>query len=175
MLIIHGTYRMFPRRVAFRNDYCMACNAPRRAAQIRTLDVIHLYFIPLLPLGFWKRWCCCTCGMNPHQLHLTRRLLKTTALVVFLFCTVFFWSVYFLIVPGIAEDAPIFWIFGVFSPAGAVAMAIHLALWKPDEPGYKERLRAVPPADEVICPFCSTAMVDEFFECHCPSCGVRRL
>jgi hypothetical protein len=85
---------MFPRRVAFRNDYCMACNAPRRAVQIRTLDVIHLYFIPLLPLGLWKRWCCCTCGMNPHQLHLTRRLIKTAVLVVFLFCTVFFFLLY---------------------------------------------------------------------------------
>ncbi len=175
MLIIHGIYEVFPQKVAFRNDYCMVCQAERRAVQIRTLDILHLYFIPILPLGFWKRWSCCECGMRPYQMHLTSWLLKVTALGFFLFCSVFFWSVYLFIVPGIAEDPPVYWIFGIISPVGAIAMAAHLATWKPAVPGYKERLRSLPPADDATCPFCNTPMTDEYFECRCPNCGVKRL
>ena len=28
----------------------------------RTFDVLHVFFIPFLPLGFWKRWLCAMCG-----------------------------------------------------------------------------------------------------------------
>ena len=41
-MIWHGVYRLFPRKVGFRNDYCMTCRAPRRAEQVRTFDVLHL-------------------------------------------------------------------------------------------------------------------------------------
>lgn len=175
MFGIHGLYKFSPRRVAYRNDYCMVCNAPRRAEQIRTLDAIHVYFVPLIPMGAWRRWHCCECGMCPHQVHLTAWLLKITTLGFFIFATVFFWGLYFLVVPAIAEDRELFWFFGVICPAGALAMGTHLAVWEPVESSYKERLSAVPPADETICPFCECPMIDEYFECHCPECGVRRL
>jgi hypothetical protein len=175
MLVIHGIYRVLPSRVAFRNDYCMVCEAPRRAMQVQTLDWLHVYFIPVIPLGFRKRWLCAECGMCPHQIHLTRRLLEVAALVVFVSFTAFFWCVCLFIVPGIAEDPPVFWIFGVISPLGAIATATHLAMSGPDVSGYEYRLRELPPADDVNCPFCGVPLVDEYFECHCPSCGVRRM
>ena len=56
MVIIHGVYHWSPKQVEFRNDYCLSCSAQRRAIRVRTFDVAHLFWIPILPLGFWKRW-----------------------------------------------------------------------------------------------------------------------
>src|ERR1700686_3493787 len=47
MLIIRGSYHFWPKRVAFRNDYCLRCQAPRRSIAIRTFDVGHLFWNPI--------------------------------------------------------------------------------------------------------------------------------
>lgn len=36
VLIIHGMYRFRPKRIAFRNDYCLSCAQLQRSVQIRT-------------------------------------------------------------------------------------------------------------------------------------------
>ena len=51
MIIIHGVYRFAPKRRAFRNDFCLTCKAN---------------WIPLLPLGVWKKRVCSVCGRDPH-------------------------------------------------------------------------------------------------------------
>ena len=56
MLLVNGLYHFRPTRVAFRNDFCMSCHLPRRSVQIRTFDVWHLFRIPILPLGFPRRY-----------------------------------------------------------------------------------------------------------------------
>lgn len=175
MLIIHGTYRLWPRRVAFRNDYCMTCEQASLAEQIRTFNFFHLYFIPVIPVGVWNRWRCCRCGLCPRQIRLTKRLLEFLLLGVFIFCAVFFWTLYALIGPILAEDPALYWLFGIISPPGAVAVAAHVVICKPAGPSYKELLQSLPLADHANCPFCGTPMADEYFECRCPNCGVRRL
>ena len=81
MLIVRGSYHFWPKRVAFRNDYCLRCQAPRRSIAIRTFDVRHLFWIPILPVGFWKRWQCEVCGQAPHIYPKVRRFFKWVGLV----------------------------------------------------------------------------------------------
>jgi len=169
MHIIHGTYHWFPRRVAFRNDFCLACAAPRRAVQFRTLDVFHVYWVPVLPLGWWKRWHCAKCGNRPDHNVKTRRFFKVAGLLVLLFFTALVW-----LAPGI-PDEPGSWAVRVVAPLGAVATAIHLARSSPDDPGYKVRLLEVIPADDATCPFCGVPLFNANTECYCPSCQVKRL
>lgn len=76
MLVMHGTYSLARKLVAYRNDYCLQCDAPRLAFQHRTFDVLHAFFLPVLPLGLWKRWQCAVCGRNPHESGRTRKSLK---------------------------------------------------------------------------------------------------
>ena len=73
MLIIHGVYHLWPKRVGFRNDYCLGCDKPRRSFAVRTFDVGHLFWIPILPVGLWKHWKCSECGRDPHVHVRTRR------------------------------------------------------------------------------------------------------
>jgi hypothetical protein len=168
MLLVHGTYHWLPRRTAFRNDFYMACAAPRRADQISTLNVLHIFWVPVAPLGRWKRWRCTGCGNPPNHNVKTRRIFKIAGVIVLVFFTVVVWTS-----PGMADE-PAVWAVRVIAPLGAVASVIHIATSSPDEPGYRARRLAVVPADDEICPFCGTTLFNAPPVCFCPACDVRR-
>jgi hypothetical protein len=169
MFVIHGVYHWFPRRVAFRNDFCLACAAPRRAVQTSTLDVVHLFWVPLVPIGRWKRWSCTICGKRPDEIVKTRRIFKVAGLVLLMLFTAVVWMV-----PGM-PDEPGVWAVRVVTPLAAVATAIHLMRSSSDDRGYKPRQRQVVPADDAICPFCGTPLFSAHPDCYCPGCQVMRL
>jgi hypothetical protein len=168
MLIIHGTYHWSPKRVAFRNDFCLTCEAPRRAVQLRTFDVLHLFWIPVLPLGFWKRWFCASCGQQPSFNQRTRFGFKVAGLVILILMSFAFWLT--PIEPG---DEILFWAFRLGAPVAAIATLIHLRRANRD-PSYSERLRSIPAASDTVCPFCDVSLV-AMPDWSCPGCGVRRV
>jgi hypothetical protein len=70
MIHIHyGRYRLLSRRVGYRADYCLTCDSPRIAEQYRTLDLFHIYFVPLLPLGLWRHWHCQSAAPTRTPVH----------------------------------------------------------------------------------------------------------
>ncbi len=167
MLIIHGTYHFFARKTGFRNDYCLSCNAKTRSFRVRTFDVLHLFWIPLLPLDFWSRWFCGTCGKRPHSNVRTRRSFKVAGLVLLVALAVIFWSL--PVDPGKAVG---FWFCRLASPLGIVATFIHLRNAKRG-PNLKEFLAAVEPANDFVCPICGTPLVASGIW-TCPRCGIQR-
>jgi hypothetical protein len=169
MLIVHGIYRWWPKRLAFRNDYCLRCGGPRRSVQIRTFDVWHIFWIPILPLGFWKRWFCTTCGRQPHASRKTRRPFKWAGLFVLLFFAAVSWAV-----PLTPDVAVWMWVVRLGSPVAAAALLIHLLKTKKD-PSMKERLEGIPRATDTVCPFCGSQLLTLASSCSCPVCGVARV
>lgn len=169
MFIIHGVYRWWPKRVAFRNDYCRSCQAPRRAIATRTFDVGHIFWIPLVPVGFWKHWSCATCRRDPHAATRTRRIFKWIGLVCLILLSIMFWATDIN-----AEHGSVSWALRILPTGGAIALFIHL-LVTPKEPSLREQLAAIPPADDTICPFCATPlMAGADLRWSCPACGVVR-
>jgi len=168
MLIIHGTYHFWPRRVAFRNDYCLTCQAPRRSIAVRTLDVGHIFWIPILPVGFWKHWKCSQCGHDPHVSRKTRRSFQWAGLACLIVVSVIFWM-------APVESDPIFsWIFRVAPLAIAILLLRHL-LRTPGEPSLKQRLATIPAAADIVCPFCATPLVASASgRWTCPACATAR-
>jgi len=169
LLIVHGVYQFRPKRVAFRNDYCLSCAQPRRAVQIRSFDAWHIFWIPVLPLGFHKRWRCTNCGRQPHIYPGTRRGFKWAGFVVLMFFTVACWAV-----PLTPDSLILAWVIRLAAPAGAILTLIHLLRTRKD-PSLKERLAAVPPALDTACPFCGSALLLLSSQCSCPNCGVVRV
>src|SRR5207249_5277176 len=84
MVILHGIYSWGKKVVAYRKDYCLRCEAPRITLQIRSFKALHILFVPLLPLGFWKEWHCTACGANPHEAIGTRASFLWASVVVLL-------------------------------------------------------------------------------------------
>lgn len=168
MFVIHGVYRFRPKRMAFRNDYCLSCAQPRRSIQIRTFDAWHIFWIPLLPLGFHKRWFCTACNRLPHVHPGTRRGFKWAGLLALLLLTVMFWG------QALTPDILAFgWIMRVAAPIGAILTLQHL-LRTPKDPELQEKLALIPPASDTVCPFCGTALLMLSSQCSCPACGVVR-
>jgi len=169
MVIIYGVYRWKPKRGAFRNDYCLRCNAPRRAVQIRTFRVGHIFWIPLIPAGFWKDWSCTVCGRDPHKIGKTRRGFRWVGLFILLLFTALFW-----VMPFDLEIGTMTWIIRVAAPVGAVLTLTHLLRTSP-EPSLASRLAMIPPASDTACPFCGTQLLILASQCSCPTCGVVRI
>lgn len=168
MLLIHGLYRFRTRRVAFRNDYCLVCKQPARSVQFRTFDAWHLFWIPLIPLGFRKRWLCTVCGREPRLYPGTRRGFKWVGFFLLLLIAPVFW------IEPLTPDILIFgWVVRIGAPIGAVLTLNHL-LRTPKDPSLKERLATIPPASDTVCPFCASTLITLASGCSCPTCGIQR-
>jgi len=168
MLLIHGAYHFWPKLVGFRNDYCLPCQAPRRAIAVRTFDVGHIYWIPILPVGFWKHWKCTACGRDPHVTVKTRRSFKWAGLACLVIVSLFSWM-------APAESDPAFhWALRIVPLILAVPLLWHL-LRTPAEPTLKARLQMIQPAADSVCPFCATPLLAESNgRWSCPACGAVR-
>jgi len=169
MTVVYGRYRWAPRVVAFRNDYCLSCDKQRVSHQVRTFDTLHLFFVPLIPLGFLKRWICATCGSPPHQRIKTSKPMKVLGCILLALVAVSTWLM--PIEPG--EEAVI-WSLRAALPVAAV-LAFYFTLKSKSVVGLKERLAKVSPSESTECPICQTALGRVSNSMRCPSCGLERV
>lgn len=170
MLIIHGRYFWGRRVLAFRNDYCLTCKAPRLAFLHRTFDVFHLFWIPVLPLGFWQRWHCDRCGADPHERVTTSVVFKWIGVVLLAVFAAVTWA------PDVARDIP--------DPLARLALrlgmmvAVLVAAWlaahsRPPE-DLREKLRSVQANRDGTCPRCGTTLTVAAPWYRCGKCGLER-
>jgi hypothetical protein len=170
MLVVHGTYLWARKVVAYRNDYCLACDSQRLAFQHRTFDVLHVFFIPVLPLGLWKRWHCSVCGRDPHASTRTRKSLKWAGVATLLLMSLSGWAVSPTEKP---EDATFIWGMRIIGPI-AFVWALRATLKDPPEVKLAERLRTVAPILDANCPVCQVMLSPTEPAWQCPQCGMRR-
>jgi hypothetical protein len=164
VLIIHGVYRWLPKRTAFRRDYCRRCESGTLSVLVRTFNVFHVFWLPLLPLGVWGRWLCVRCGTNPHAATVTRLGFKV-ALVLLL---VLFNAAAWLTPTGTASIAEIWLTRAVASVL--LLLAIRWVVRHRPEPAFESRLADVPPFDSWECPLCGGQLLQVPPLVQCPSC-----
>ena len=154
MLIIYGRYGFVPKVVGYKNDYCLFCKAEGLSVHVRTIDVLHIFWVPLLPIGMWKRWQCRKCSRDPHVSPTTRRSYKIAGAFLLAFITLAFWSVP---IKGDMEPATI-WAFRIGAP-----VALGFTIWSitkhKAEPGLAARLRALRPLGTAVCALCGAPLV----------------
>lgn len=164
-MLVWGIYRWWPKQVAFRADYCRACQSPRLSVLVRTLDVLHLFWIPVLPLGLWSRWFCGTCGRRPHEATRTRRGFKVAGAVVLALMSAAVW------IPLPEEDPRLVWALRIGLPL-LTLLAIGSALRPSAEPDLAAQLARVVGFEGWVCPLCG----GELFNAptlHCTRCGAE--
>lgn len=167
MLIVHGIYRFCPKRVSFRNDYCLSCKAQRRTVEIRTFNMWHIFWIPLIPLGFHKRSKCVTCGSDPHYNKIARRPLMWVGLVALIIFALAFW------VNPVEKDMPtLTWVFRIGSPILAILTLRDLIQTRNDK-SLNDLRATVSPSTDTKCPFCNVQLMMGA-EWSCPQCGIVR-
>jgi hypothetical protein len=164
MLIVYGTYRLAPRLVGYRNDWCNHCDKPVLAQQWRSFYLGHLFWIPVLPLGFHKVWRCKVCTNNPRARLRTSLGIIVAGLIAF--SAIFVMT---LFGPNSGKEAAMVWGMRL----GSGGLAVVFALW------LRSRLKELPPQQNVEplrndrCLLCDGQMTDHP-QWHCVNCGVIR-
>lgn len=170
MLIIHGTYHWKPRRVAFRNDYCRTCEAGRLSVLIRTIDFLHAFWIPILPLGVWSRWHCTHCSSRPHESTRTRRGYKIAGAVILALLSAAAWAPW-PVLPSDLTDRIMLWALRLGLPLATV-LTIRSAVRHQPEPNFKRLLEQVLPYEGWQCPLCGGQLFN-LPKWHCMNCGAE--
>ena len=168
MIILFGTYRLGRRRLAYRNDFCLSCEEERISEQHRTFDLFHIFWIPLLPLGFRKRWHCTECGNNPHERVKTSKPIKIAAVVLLAIFSIVMWTMPI----ESPDDAIGAWVMRILVPAGLVAMIISIVRDK-GAVNIEDKLQSIAPLEGDTCHFCGGYLQKAEIP-YCPDCNARR-
>jgi hypothetical protein len=158
MIHFHGTYRFKQHPVGVRMDYCTCCKKERVTIQIKSFDMYHLSFIPLIPLGWKTRWLCTECRLDPRAHYgVSRGLMSVFLGVLALFTgimTIGTWAAN----PADATDMPVgaLWAMRFIAPL-LTALFVYLGFIRkagnPDIAGAEQRKRILP-LDGKTCPLC---------------------
>jgi hypothetical protein len=163
MFVIYGTHHFAARTVGFRPDFCMSCQNEVISVESRSFDVGHVYWLPLIPLGFRRHWRCRTCGNNPRSYD-SSVVFQAIAGVIFLVAAVFAWME-----PASPENATFAWTVRFALPLLSLALLANLRRRKRENAELQQRLRRVKPVGDA-CPLCGQR-VTAGPERRCTKCG----
>lgn len=153
--------------MAFRRDHCRSCGTNIVAERIRTLVLLTLFWIPLCPIGFRRRWLCRQCEKPPHRPPRTRR---RTKILVILLCMVGVMSA-FLVAPEREQPEMVLWV-ALFYGAGLLAASVWLLAHR-HFPPRSHGLALLAEADLPPlrwCPFCGEELRLQQLRAYCPQC-----
>jgi hypothetical protein len=163
ILYIRGTYHFARKLVGFRPDFCLACRRDTVALETRSFDAWHLFWIPLIPLGFQRHWQCSACRSNPRPVR-TSGGFKRLGIPVFLLAGLAEWAV-----PAEGPEAGMIWMFRIAFPALALWLYFSLGQDKQDDNMLRDRLRRVPHLGD-NCPICRGRLIPTSPR-RCTACG----
>ncbi len=151
-------------------DFCNRCEAQTLAEQWTSFDVMHLYFIPLVPLGWRRRWHCGQCGEDPRARTRTSSVSKKLGLGVLAFLCLLMifvgWSV-----PVMPPDEGLSWALRFAFPLAA-GLSLYFGFIcntrrNDDVRNALQRSQVLPLSDED----CRVPLLQPVR--RCPACGVQ--
>lgn len=170
MIFEAGIYKFAKKRVAFRCDYCRHCARESLSVAVRSFRFLHIFWIPILPLGFWTEWSCVSCGQDPHLDTVASRPMKIiVAVLLFMIVLVFWYPVFFPV--SLPNNSVQFWVMRT----GLAVLFILSVLWIRQDSTSKmqQELPGVQPYRESTCPFCQGMLMQEYEGAKCVSCDIE--
>jgi hypothetical protein len=165
MIVVGGTYSWFPKVVAFRHDLCRSCEQESLALATRTYDFLHLFWVPVLPLGRWTRWGCGHCGKDPAQTSEVRRSWKIALLIILALL---------VLISALAAGRNGDYGYGIWIGRAVAFLFVVLVAWVVLRPqgitDLEQRRALVQPFDGGACPLCGAHMVRSLVTSTCSDC-----
>ena len=162
MFVIFGSKDFSHKCVGYASDFCESCKRPAMIEKWRSFRWVHLFMVPLVPIGYRKRWSCCMCGQDPNGEKTSRIGNVGAALIVGLFAWFMYW--------GGAEDglSVSYVIFLTFLGAVSVSFLVS-AIFHKSGPTEERQNATIPPVDTNNCAYCGGSLVKEP-RLRCESC-----
>ncbi len=153
-------------------DYCRRCPGKTIAIAERTFDVLHVLWIPLLPLWFRTRWYCGICRRRPHDPPETRGPVRLLAAAFFLALAALFWIMHFLDLtdPAFSTDPVVYRSLAIAMTVLFVLAAVWAGRYRDD--GFAAHLEDVAPFEGHVCPMCD-GQLEIRHTLKCRDCGAE--
>lgn len=168
-MVIYGSYSFFKNLVGYRNDRCQRCGTEGVSELFRCQEVMHFFWIPVIPLGSREVWICRNCGEPPTGKQDVRTGLK---LVVQLLLAV---GLIGLMLSGPDQGLDETQLWGVRGMVAFLMVGVGLSIWQDRKnlDAVEEARLSLPfPNDE--CAYCGALLQRSVGIMQCESCGVRR-
>lgn len=166
---LEGVHSYKSRTVAYRNDFCISCDEPRRAYQIRSFKAYQIYYIPVIPLGFWREWQCSECERDPHKYPGSSKRMWWVAVIL-----AGFFALTGIIASFEQQDSMLtVWLLRLALPA-LFLVILWLALRNKPDRALREKLQRVSPDQDNSCALCGGSLVLNH-GWNCSQCGVSRM
>lgn len=160
-MIFAGTYYFGRKRVSCRNAFCSVCHGPRFFEGRRSIVVLHLMFIPILPIGFKTRYFCTSCDIDLGSQRPSRPLILSAGVVAgCIFTAVGAYGLF------LGQELWVFLVGFLFT-----AWLIWLLRQK-RYATFKMNQSLVEPLDARNCPYCQRPLLPSA-KPNCPDCRVK--
>jgi hypothetical protein len=163
VFVVYGMHHFAARTVGFRPDFCVSCQNEVISVESRSFDVGHIYWLPLIPLGFRRHWRCRTCGQNPRS-ERTGVVVQGLAAAMFFVVSIITWME-----PASADNATFAWAVRIGLPLLGLALLANLRKRKAEDHALRDRLRRLKSVGDA-CPLCGQR-VSAGPERRCTKCG----
>lgn len=163
-MILHGICHFGNKRVACRNDYCTVCEAPTFAEGRRSLVMLHVFFVPLIPLGLKVRWFCTACRQETD----VKRPSRTGMLIAGILFG--FFMMFVGVMTLILNQEPKGW--AVIGMGLVTAGALIWLKQRQDYHAYEIAKRDIVPLSTDFCPYCRDPLLAGTTP-RCYSCDVK--
>lgn len=164
MLLVHGIYHLGKKRVSCRNAYCTTCKDAQFFESRRSLMILHIFFIPLLPLWIIVRFFCTQCCEQIDSERPSSPWLL--AVGAFFGLLIAFIGVVGLIMQNEIEAGIGCVAFGLLVTGGLVWM-----IRRGNHKAYVSAKKSVDPLIGDICPYCKAHLFPKI-KPHCQMCKV---
>ena len=170
MHVHYGIYHFAAKRTAFRNDFCVRCDAERLAIHTTTLDVLHVYWVPLVPIGRIGRWHCLNCGHPVDRVRTSRRSIKVLLAIVLAIVALMLWLE--AAEAGDTSRVMSLWTIRLVVTLALLATIRWIAIGS-DDVVRRAHLETIGPCRLVTCPACSVNLRPGS-SWRCPQCDMVR-
>ncbi len=154
MFFIFGLRRFGLKKVGYGKDFCNSCENEAIINRFQWFTWCHIFFIPLIPLGYHSKFNCTICGNNPHAMKNTPLWLR----ILFIFILLCIGST--TITSGLYRHFSFGWIIKTLITF-AITAACYWVFRKLNQATFKEQRSKITPVNQQVCVLCDGEIVQK--------------
>ena len=151
MILFYGIKKLRKKKVGYGKDHCNACEQEALVEKWRWFNWFHIFWIPLIPLGYGHNWMCTLCDQDANARYKTDIYRKVFISVVLFAIALLMFQ------PGVIDSLEYGLIVKILSILFFLASVVWVIKHKklPSKDTYRQNIT---PVDVSICAYCNNPL-----------------